>query len=323
MERFSNSVDFSFVIPCYNVEKFVEDCINSIVNQNFGEITYEIICIEDNSTDNTYEILKKLSESNPNIILHKNECNKGVSYNRNVGINLSHGKWIAFFDSDDLMMPDVINKIYNVAEKNNADCLALKALDVEEDFKINQIDKIDINSGRIYANAICSAIYNNNKLKEWKLLFNENLSFGEDTVFRGLFFLKSEIKIVTDIAWYLRRKNSNSITQTRDLNKQKKIYFDAIIIYETYLENNLSIDVINHAQEGIILKLAQTMDKDFIKKQLKKLKEKNYYPYNFRKAVLYSNKNLLLGILQFLCPIEPFFWMYYLVYKILRKKFYK
>lgn len=323
MNKTNNYIDFSFIIPCYNVEKYVEDCIHSITNQNFGDITYEILCIDDKSTDKTLAILEKLANENPCIKIHKNIINKGVSHSRNTGIKNAVGKWILFLDSDDLMMPNVIKQIYKVAEENNADAVALKALRVDENFKLDQANNIDVNSGEIFANCAISAVYNSKKLKEYNLLFNENISYGEDTLFRGLFFYKSNVKIVSDILWYLIRQNSASLMKTKSKEKLKRTYFDSIIIYEEYVANNLSQDVINHAKEGIALKLAQTMDKSFIKQQLHILKTKKYYPYKFRKNTLLHSPNILIGLIQFLCPIKPCLWLYYKFYKTVRGKSYK
>lgn len=323
MNKTNNSVDFSFILPCYNVEKYVEDCIKSITSQNFDDITYEILCIDDKSSDKTLSILENLAKENPFIKIHKNIKNRGVSYSRNVGINNAIGKWILFLDSDDLMMPNVIKQIHKAAEENDADAVALKALRVEEDFKLNQVKNIDVNSGEIFANCAISAAYNLKKLKEYNLFFNENISYGEDTLFRGLFFYKSNVKIVSDILWYLIRKNGASLTQTKSKEKLKKIYFDSIIIYEEYIANNLTKEVVNHAKEGIALKLAQTMDRDFIKQQLPILKSKKYYPYKFRKNTLLCSPNILIGLIQFLCPIEPCLWLYYKFYKTVRGKSYK
>ncbi len=313
---------FSFIVPCYNVEKYIDACIESIENQNFNGITYEILCIDDCSKDKTVERLHTLAKRNSNIRVLLNEENRGVAYSRNRGIREAVGKWVLFVDSDDLIMPNVIQDIYEVAQSNNADAVALKALKVQEDFKITQIDEIDMSEACIYANCAISAVYNNKKLKEYNLFFNEELSFGEDTLFRGLFFLKSNVKIVSNISWYLIRNNPSSLTRKKKLETQKKIYFDSIIIYEEYLKNQVDKKVCNHAKEGIALKLAQTMDAEFVKKQLKILKQKKYYPYRFRKGALSSSKNLILNLLRFLCPIKICLWMYFYVYKLLKKKRY-
>ncbi len=318
----NKKTNFTFIVPCYNADKYIKDCVESIENQNFNEITYEILCIDDCSVDKTREYLQELAERNKNIKVFLNEKNKGVAYSRNKGIREAVGKWVLFVDSDDLLMPNVIQQIFEVAESNNADAVALKSITVKQSFKLNQIGEINLNEGAIKANCAFSAVYNNEKLKEYNLFFNEELSFGEDTLFRGLFFLKSKIKVVSDILWYCIRENPTSLTRKKKLETQKRIYFDSIILYEEYLKNQAGKKICNHAKEGIALKLAQTMDKKFVKEQLKILKQKKYYPYPFRKGALTSSKNFILNFLQFLCPIKFFFWIYFYVYKLLRKKHY-
>lgn len=90
----------SIVIPCYNVEKYVEKCIKSIMNQTYSDL--EVIVIDDKSTDGTYDVLLKLKkEYNDRFILLQNEKNGGLAYTRNFGVKKATGKYIGFIDSDD------------------------------------------------------------------------------------------------------------------------------------------------------------------------------------------------------------------------------
>ena len=92
-------IKISVVIPVYNVENYLEKCLDSILNQTLREI--EIICIDDCSIDNSYFILEEYSKKDSRIVIIKNNINKGVSKSRNIGINISKGDYIAFIDSDD------------------------------------------------------------------------------------------------------------------------------------------------------------------------------------------------------------------------------
>ena len=91
-------MDVYIIIPLYNCEAYIEDCINSIIKQIDNKV--EIILIDDGSVDNTFEICKSFL-SNSNIKYFKND-NHGVSFSRNFGISKSSGKYIMFVDSDDL-----------------------------------------------------------------------------------------------------------------------------------------------------------------------------------------------------------------------------
>lgn len=101
-------MDLSIIIPVYNVELYIERCINSITSQNI--IDYEIICINDGSTDRSLEVLYSLQKNNPKIKVF-NQQNCGLSATRNRGIELSGGKYILFVDSDDYLEENVLNSL--------------------------------------------------------------------------------------------------------------------------------------------------------------------------------------------------------------------
>ena len=110
----------SVVVPCYNVEKYVEKCIDSLIAQTYENI--EIIVIDDKSTDNTYEILKDLYKKyNKKFILLQNEKNGGLAYTRNVGIKIATGKYIGFIDSDDYVDKDYYNNLVEQMIQDDAD----------------------------------------------------------------------------------------------------------------------------------------------------------------------------------------------------------
>ena len=96
----------SVVIPCYNVEQYISECIESVLAQTHSEI--EIICVDNNSTDNTIGIISEYARRHPSKIVVEKECKKGASAARNKGLMISKGEWIQFLDADDLLMPTKI-----------------------------------------------------------------------------------------------------------------------------------------------------------------------------------------------------------------------
>src|SRR5690554_3918162 len=93
-------------IPVYNCENFIDECLKSILNQTYKNI--EVLLVDDGSTDNSVEKIKKYSD--PRIRLIQNERNMGIPYTRNVGLKEAKGKYIAIMDSDDISMPIRIEK---------------------------------------------------------------------------------------------------------------------------------------------------------------------------------------------------------------------
>ena len=106
----------SVIIPVYNTEEYLEDCLNSIIHQSLPDI--EIICINDGSTDNSMDVLKKYAYNDRRLRLIDNESNLGASISRNKGLNLAIGEYIVFHDSDDFIDYDAYEKLYNFAKKN-------------------------------------------------------------------------------------------------------------------------------------------------------------------------------------------------------------
>lgn len=110
--------DLEVIVPCYNVEKYVEECIDSILTQK-TKYNFFVTIINDGSKDRTREILQKYANiSNVKII---DQENKGLSGARNTGIAQSHGRYLLFVDSDDVLLPGAIEELMSLAEENNAD----------------------------------------------------------------------------------------------------------------------------------------------------------------------------------------------------------
>ena len=109
----------SVIVPCYNVEKYVAKCLDSIINQTYKDL--EIIVVEDCSKDNTYEILKEYEKKDKRIKLIKNKKNGGLSFSRNAGIKASTGDYLSFIDSDDYIDLNFYELMINEIDSNNAD----------------------------------------------------------------------------------------------------------------------------------------------------------------------------------------------------------
>jgi len=108
----------SVVIPCYNLEKYIERTLDSIFVQTLKNI--EIICLDDGSTDGTLAILKRLAETHGNMRVVANE-NRRQGYERNQGVRLARGRYVYFMDGDDLLEPHALELLYARAEKNDLD----------------------------------------------------------------------------------------------------------------------------------------------------------------------------------------------------------
>lgn len=108
----------SVIVPVYNVERYLEKCIDSIIGQTYSNL--EIILINDASTDNSCYICNKYKEIDKRIVLINNEKNLGLSATRNKGIQIATGKYLVFVDSDDWINANMIQRLYNLITEYNA-----------------------------------------------------------------------------------------------------------------------------------------------------------------------------------------------------------
>lgn len=127
-------IKVSVIIPVYNVEQYLEECLNSIINQTLKEI--EIICVDDCSKDNSYLILDKYKDIDSRIILIKHNINRGLGPARNTGLSRANGEYIFYMDSDDYISNDYIQTLYVTAKKYNSDIVSNLNINADYDGKI-------------------------------------------------------------------------------------------------------------------------------------------------------------------------------------------
>ena len=126
-------VDISVLIPVYNVEKYLPRCLDSVINQTFkGE--YEIICVNDGSTDKSACILEEYAKKSDKIKII-NQKNEGLSEARNTGVEYAAGKYVLFVDSDDIISSFMLEKLYNYAEKHDSEVVIFDFYSGNENFK--------------------------------------------------------------------------------------------------------------------------------------------------------------------------------------------
>ena len=114
----------SVIIPVYNVEDYLHVCINSVLRQSYQD--FEIICIDDASTDSSLEILEYFAQKDSRVKILKNDSNKGQGYSRNKGLGMAKGKYISFLDGDDWFSPNTFEISIKKIKQDNLDFLIFK-----------------------------------------------------------------------------------------------------------------------------------------------------------------------------------------------------
>lgn len=224
----------SVIVPVYNVEDYLHQCIESIVNQSFAD--FELILVDDGSTDASSYICDKEAECDERIVvIHK--TNEGVSATRNTGIECAQSKWIAFIDSDDTVKSDYLEKLFQKAQQSDCDLITsgliydygdrleespleettVKSFDREADF-LYMITQELITSpvGKLYKRDI---------IIDKELRFDPLLSFGEDRDFNICYLNAIKSACSTSyVGYYYRIYVSCSLTKREHPKRYENDY---------------------------------------------------------------------------------------------------
>ncbi|MGG7161199.1 glycosyltransferase [Clostridium baratii] len=318
-------MELSIIVPIFNVEEYVVECVESIVNQKTN-ILFEIILINDGSTDNSREKIKKYSNTN-NVTIIDQE-NLGLSAARNTGLKIAKGKYIIFIDSDDFIEEDFIDKLYKYANENMLDVVfsGYKIFTSKDDKKIykciykNNIllkrDKAIKNLIRkkTFRAEVWDDIYRREFLIENNLFFTENI-INEDEDFTLRVLLNAENIGYLNYNGYMYRQREGSIT------KQKNYYK---IIESRIKIINYLIKIFNKENEKINKKLIYwriSCISEWVMRNLY-MKDLNYDIENIMRFI-YLNGNLKEKIKINIIRKFPKIYMFYSDFVINFKKIIK
>lgn len=215
------TVKISVIIPVYNVEKYLKNCLDSIINQTLKEI--EIICVNDGSTDNSLSILKEYQQKDERIKIINRE-NNGPSAARNTALKVASGEYISFLDSDDYVDLNFCEKMYQAATENNCDIACCNIIRFNEKLKKDLVKynriKVAKRPRHKYKlaiipehNYVWNKIYNRKKIIALDLAFEEGILF-EDVIFshKVIYYLDKMVS-VPNVNYYYRN-NPDSIVNS-------------------------------------------------------------------------------------------------------------
>lgn len=236
----------SVIVPVYNVEKYLRKCIDSIKNQTYSNL--EIILVNDGSTDNSYKICNEYAKEDRRIKII-NKANGGLSSARNSGIKVARGTFIAFVDSDDWIEDAMIEKMIDVAVKEQADvvhCGIKQVLENGKKYKVLFEDNLILNSNdeilRAYFTEkisviVCNKLFRRKVIEDIRMVEGKN---NEDNMYCMEVFLRANKLVAISDPFYNYLQRSNSITKI-EFNEKK---MDAI-----YSGNYVLNICDNHAKE--------------------------------------------------------------------------
>ncbi len=197
-------IKLSYVLPCYNIEKYIKDCIVSIYNQGLETDTFEVICVNDCTPDHTRDIIIELQKAYPNLILIDHEKNKRVGAARNKGLRAAKGEYVWIVDPDDVLRKNAAKELLSILDENKLDFVQFGHSWASDDlvpndtppFDCNLYQKTDIMSGKEFLDFYKSIgrkhaelhvgcfvrVFNRNFLKKNNIEFPE-VAYYEDQYF--------------------------------------------------------------------------------------------------------------------------------------------
>ncbi len=218
----------SIIVPCYNVSAWLDDCFKGLENQTYKSI--EVIFVNDGSKDDTLEKLTKFCENKQNFKII-NQKNSGVSEARNRGIASSQGEFLYFLDADDIMKPNLLEKLHDLLLKTEADCSICKYELVSEEFHFDNIHyeetkkeevfcdrtkilKLFINYKK-FGHAVWSNLYRKDimqKIAGFPNVFQTSIDYGEDVDFNFKYLANcNKVALTQDKLYLYRQRNSSAM----------------------------------------------------------------------------------------------------------------
>ena len=229
MEEQPNQILLTFVVPCYNVERYIQRCLDSIYACGLDEDCFEVLCVNDCSPDNTINVLKSNQKNHPNLRIINHETNKGLGGGRNTGIRESKGRYLWFVDSDEEIVPSGFSNAFSMALENDLDVLCFNYCRIDEEG--NELSRHVVfgettsSNGSTFVNKVFGGLivchmgyvvrflYRTDYLRSRQLLFPEQVHW-EDTVFMPKSILLAERIASVPQVFYAYRVNPDSISGT-------------------------------------------------------------------------------------------------------------
>jgi glycosyltransferase involved in cell wall biosynthesis len=225
----TDAVDVSVVVPVHNTERYLEECLDSILAQSLSSI--EVICVDDGSTDSSLDILRRYVVQDRRVrVLSDGSLPKGPGAARNLALDQANGEYVACVDSDDLIHPDMLRRLHDEAKAADADvvmCLLKKFSDNDPDDRYGrctydrfirpELDGVSFDWHEIdevfrLRFASCNKIYRRSFLDDHAIRYSEGIFF-EDMVFsfRALLLAKS-LRLVREDLYFNRKEREGATT---------------------------------------------------------------------------------------------------------------
>lgn len=298
----------SVIMPCYNSEDTVNYTLESLEKQTYKD--FELIVVDDGSTDNTYQLLEEWKQSGKIQMIITTQKNSGVSSARNKGIELSNSEFITFIDSDDQYSPDFLELLVDHIQNDDVDMVCSRFIrsraykEFENNQKKDYCEKITrkefaekvIFNKRLSRINFCCCLYKKEIIDKYLLQFPLDISYGEDNSFLCKYACHCGYINVLDLDLYLYKINPASVT-----NKISYKKVESILAHQEYInywkENGYPIE----KSEVIISRVIWAIAKDFALQNMNLYKKfiSEYDVKNAMKIIFKESKETIVKVTSF------------------------
>ncbi len=321
-----NKTLISIIVPVYNVEKYLHECVDSILNQTYTN--YEIILVDDGSTDSSGKICDEYAANKKVAVIHQK--NKGLSAARNAGYDASNGEYVYFLDSDDYIVPEALEVLYKNASQNNSEVVFFDAVSFADgDFKVSQnyvrhnsYEKCsgpemleELQKNKEYHSAVPLLFIKKSLVSENNLRFIDGIYY-EDMVYTYQIFCCAKTVSQCKDALYFRRYRESSIMTSK---KNKRHFQSAVrvcneVVFYT-AKKNISH---NETAKKYIIRCAYNVFNIYEKLGKSEKEEMKNELNSFKKYIL-QNDAFGEKSLKMRCR-GKFFWLIFKVYEKVMKR---
>ncbi len=257
----------SIVVPFYNAERHIENCIKSLKNQTYPNL--QIILVDDRSSDNTFNLLQQKTAGDARFTVVKSHPPHGVCCARNTGIELADGDYVTFFDCDDILSPYHVENLYNAIKSNDADIAICHYKKVSKNatydkMRFNKADKIkyDVHdkisalkhllTQTWFEFSVWNKLYSIKIFKQHGVRFLEGCRYNEDTLFNYNCFKVAEKAVFSWFSTYFYVKSAGSLVRTTFKEYRLDAYKSLHTIVKDVHENMHEILHYSHVVRGLM-----------------------------------------------------------------------
>lgn len=281
-ERAENKVFLSIIVPVYNTESYLDECIQSLLEQNISSEDYEIVCVNDGSTDGSLGIMRKYEAEASNLLIIEQE-NAGVCAARNAGLEIASGDYIWFIDSDDLIQKNILAEIKEKTSSGHFDRIIIDHYVFQGEFPKG---KIGTNTSW-QDSVVWRNIFRREYLLKHDLRFHyPDLAFGEDALF--MYEIKRYFPSTIELKkpYYLHRSRPGSAgseesSREEKMKKLRSNLKETQIMQYYYEKDNVLPETADRLMSflwGTMYRIAELPAKDAAP-IIREMKQSGLYPY--------------------------------------------